>query len=457
MYFIGESMKSQDQFIWERQQRAEKLLLDWLQRALELNTFLAKFSKHLTNKTSTKLFQWIDFFTVAASEENEQLLNDHGFNIDGNAPSGLVYSHPGALLPRVLLAEPSDNFKIRVSISVEFVADFLMTNQLSMPISGSPYSGFRTAEISNVNGCSVQIVEKRGKRTFDPKNEKTDFVDKYFYYMQKWQTRSRGNDDEDFAIKQAVNLAEELAKNMGPNLAAFIVLEAERKYWQARNTAGWVQKSRQDQLGLGWANHDHHTYRSSRKHYPNLAKIFETLGFHCREKFYAGKEAGWGAQVMENSETGHTLFLDVDLAPGEIDFDIAHTELPELDKLGTVGLWCALFGDSILGAGLHHLAGHFSFDNNIKDLESFGVRTMAPFSNLAYLRQAFTEGEIWPVKKERINALLQQKLINTDEAEMFGQQGALGSHLEVLERAEGFKGFNQQNVSDIIKRTDPRF
>jgi hypothetical protein len=34
--------------------------------------------------------------------------------------------------------------------------------------------------------------------------------------------------------------------------------------------------------------------------------------------------------------------------------------------------------------------------------------------------------------------------------------GALGSHLENLERNDGFKGFNQKGVSDIIARTDPR-
>jgi hypothetical protein len=36
------------------------------------------------------------------------------------------------------------------------------------------------------------------------------------------------------------------------------------------------------------------------------------------------------------------------------------------------------------------------------------------------------------------------------------EEGAVGSHLEVIQRGEGFKGFNQQTVSDIIRRTDPR-
>ena len=54
-----------------------------------------------------------------------------------------------------------------------------------------------------------------------------------------------------------------------------------------------MQNARQDKLGLGWANHDHHTYRSSRRHFARLIAIFEKLGFVCRERFYAGaKPAG---------------------------------------------------------------------------------------------------------------------------------------------------------------------
>ena len=34
--------------------------------------------------------------------------------------------------------------------------------------------------------------------------------------------------------------------------------------------------------------------------------------------------------------------------------------------------------------------------------------------------------------------------------------GAVGSHLENLERNDGFKGFNQTGVTEIIKETDPR-
>ena len=41
-------------------------------------------------------------------------------------------------------------------------------------------------------------------------------------------------------------------------------------------------------------------------------------------------------------------------------------------------------------------------------------------------------------------------------AEQFRTGGAIGSHLENLERNDGFKGFNQAGVNEIIRATDPR-
>jgi hypothetical protein len=47
-------------------------------------------------------------------------------------------------------------------------------------------------------------------------------------------------------------------------------------------------------------------------------------------------------------------------------------------------------------------------------------------------------------------------MISSEQADKFRREGALGSHLEVLERNDGYKGFNQTGISDIIHRTDPR-
>ena len=85
--------------------------------------------------------------------------------------------------------------------------------------------------------------------------------------------------------------------DLGSDWTCDLFFEAERRYWQRRNHVARFQKTRQDQLGLGWANHDHHTYRASRPYFKSLIALQEKLGFKARERFYAGAEAGWGAQV----------------------------------------------------------------------------------------------------------------------------------------------------------------
>jgi hypothetical protein len=160
--------------------------------------------------------------------------------------------------------------------------------------------------------------------------------------------------------------------------------------------------------------------------------------------------------VLEQSRSGIVVFADVDLSPEEIGGDFAHEPLPPRAELGTVGMWCALHGESFLQAGMHHLECQFNFDAARKQLRSAGVDTMAPFTDFSFLRQAFTAGEMWPVDPERIAKTLESGAITAAQAEQFRNVGALGSHLEILERNDGYKGFNQTGVSDIIARTDPR-
>ena len=72
------------------------------------------------------------------------------------------------------------------------------------------------------------------------------------------------------------------------------------------------------------------------------------------------------------------------------------------------------------------------------------------------MKQSFTQGETWPVEPSRIAAALAAGSITAEQAERFARFGAIGSHLEILERNEGYKGFNQTGISQIIQRTDPR-
>ena len=209
---------------------------------------------------------------------------------------------------------------------------------------------------------------------------------------------------------------------------------------------------------LGWANHDHHTYRSSRESFTSLIAFLEKLGFECRERFYAGREAGWGAQVIEHHATGVTIFADVDMSPEELAQDFSHEPLAPRNELGTVGLWCALHGEAFLQAGMHHLECQFDFAATRDQLKQVGIDTMPPFTDFAYLRQAFTRGEQWQVDPARVNDLRWEEIdYRTTGRSVFEVNGArLGSHMEILQRDDGYKGFNQTGINEIIAATDPR-
>jgi len=433
-------------FRWKEEPAAEELAMRLFDRSLEQNSALQLLDEQLHELTSTRLFDWVDHLVAADTADMRASLKEAGYEEEGTFAQVVSFRHFGAQLPAIVLGSGEPG----VAVSVDSISDFLMVRGLQRDIDGSLYSPYRRCLVGSEKGTAFWVVERRGSRTMEASYPSDEYVSDYLKSKELWKTRARGSIDD------AVLCAKELVDMMGRDLAAWIVCEVEREYWQARNRAGHIQKGRQDRLGMGWANHDHHTFRSSRNHFRELVSLFELLGFHCRERFYAGEEAGWGAQVMENTASGLVLFLDVDLQPDEVAIDFAHEALPKEETLGTIGLWCGLHGDSILEAGMHHLELQFNFDDLRKDLDALGVGMMAPFSDFDYLKQAFTQGEVWPVDPQKVESLLTEGYITKEQAERFLSDGAVGSHMENLQRRKGYKGFNQKNVSNIIKRTDPR-
>lgn len=443
-------------FQWQRCPEAEAFCLQLLEDACRLNPFLASLQKELFDKTSTRLFDWVDHFSMGFSSEHEQKLQESGFTLESASSNYRVFIHPGAQLPRVVMRDQAQ-MHLGVAVVVESIADFLMMRGMSARIEGTPFSCYRRCIVSNENEVICWVVERRVGGSMEPAYPDENSIGCYYQAKELWQTRLRSSrENEDEQMQQALAIASELISLVGRDMASWIAMECERDYWQGRNLAAQVQKNRQDRLGMGWANHDHHTFRSSRRHFGQLVRLFEMLGFSCRERFWAGSEAGWGAQVMENPRSKLVLFLDVDLLPSEIEIDFSHQPLPETTHLGTVGLWCALHGDSILRSGMHHLEAQFLFENLTADLAQVGVKMMKPFSNFDYLKQAFTSAEIWPVQEVQIDKLVSEGKITSDQGCKFKTEGSVGSHLENLQRRDGYKGFNQKNVSFIIEATDPR-
>ncbi len=452
-------------FEWQRFPATEAFLDARMAAALEGNAFAAGLAGRMLAESSTRFADWVDHYVLGERPGLVEELERLGFRREW-ATGTAVYGHEGGLFPRVVVTGGSGAAVREVAIQVESCAAFAAAHDLGGTIEGTPLGPYRAVRVAGAS-TGFAAVERRGYRGFEPfpgdlarAGRMTPMAARdAMAAREAWQTRKRRFDDDAEGFDEADRALGRVLELCGgsTDLACHLVFEVERDYWQSRNRAAQVQKARQDRLGLGWANHDHHTLRCSRRFFPRVIGLLERLGFALRERFHAGEHAGWGAQILEHPTTGIVIFADLDLAPDEAGHDFAHQALDDLPRPNTVGLWVGLHGESILQAGMHHLEAQFDFDALRRDLEAEGqVATMKPFSDFPFLRQAFTQAERWAVDPRRAGRLLAEGKIDADQHARFLAEGALGSHLENLQRREGFKGFNQQAVSAIIAETDPR-
>jgi hypothetical protein len=452
-----ESRRDPPHFDWPLAYAAENLLRERTAAFQGTNTFTRQLAERMQAETGTDFFEWIDH--LAAPPEDEVLMRAVGYirETSADAPDGeIVLVHPRATLPRVVVRPGAIAPTSVIAIRPERVAAFKARHNLSGDIEGPPCSRYRRLVASVESGTRLEVVERRSYRGFIPMRLKPGQLDAIVKVRELWQTRQRFFAEDADGFKVLNRLLDVSIPLVGRDLTCQIFFEAERAYWESRNRAARIQKFRQDRLGLGWGNHDHHTFRSSRRHFVDLIEFLMKLGFEKRERFHAGTQAGWGAQICEQETTGIVVFADVDLTPEETEVDFSAERLPPSDKLGTVGLWVGLHGESLLGAGMHHLEARFDHHLLREQLKGEGVNMMAPFSDFDFLRQAFTEGERWPVSRDRAEGLRSAGLITHEQFERFVKDGAIGSHLENLQRHGGFKGFNQASVSAVISATDPR-
>jgi hypothetical protein len=445
-------------FDWPLAYQAESLVRDFISAFLSKNSAAEKLAKEMSTKTGTDFLEWVDHFTLAPEHDEE--LRDAGFIDEPVATEAgqKVLFHPRAMLPRVLLqaAGSLNSVPVKVAIRPESVVDFVARHQLSEKIQGAFGDRLREVAISDENGHTFTAIERLAYRDFVKSETVPGFVEEVIAVRELWRSRKRDFPNDEDGVRHAFALQQEAIDRVGADVACELFFAEERVYWELKNRAGRIQKRRQDLLGLGWGNHDHHTFRSSRQFFAELVTFLQNFGFTKRERYYAGSEAGWGAQIQEHAVTGITVFADVDLMPEETEIDFSSQRLQEASVLRTVGLWCGLHGDSFLQAGMHHLEARFEFENLRGQLADEGINTMNPFSNFDFLKQAFTQGERWQVNPKRVQRLLERRLVTQDQATKFLEEGAIGSHLENLQRRGGFKGFNQKSVSVIIEATDPR-
>ena len=437
---------------WQRQVDAGNLIGQLVESIAQTSGYVTTLRETLMVQTGTRMVDWIDHLCFPADmmvddKTIESALLSVGFELNHETDNGKWFQHNGGLFAPVCVSNESTR---RLVIQVESVAAFLSANEIESEVIGVDGGQFRKALISDFRALECWVCERHGWTKWEPCESTQVDVAAAAEVLEAFTKRPRESFDD------TLELIGDCVSKIGVDWACDLFFAAERDYWQSRNLAARVQKSRQDELGLGWGNHDHHTYRNSRENFAALIQCLEAMGFFCRERFYAGGQAGWGAQVLEQSNTGIVIFADVDLSPEELSGDFAHEGLEPQGTAGTVGLWCQLHGEAFLQAGMHHLECQFDFDEARLQLAEEGIESMEPFTNFEYLRQAFTVGEIWQVDADRIDAAQSKGDITAEQAADFRANGAVGSHLEILERNDGFKGFNQTGVSEIIRKTDPR-
>jgi hypothetical protein len=449
-----DTTEAETRFEWPLCYEAENFILEKISAFTQQNSFARTLAARMRDESGTLILDWTDYLLLPASDE--AALRATGYTDDplADAPDAQKQLwHPEAMLPRVLIAPTNAKAPLALGIRPEYLADFAGVHGITNDIEGAPLSRFRRLLISDENGARFEAIERRAYRGYMPADPD---VKAFLAARELWQTRRRTWDDDMQGMKDGLRRIEQMVSLVGKDLACHLVFEEERRYWQKRNRAATEQLRRQNLLGLGWANHDHHTFRSSREAFVDLIKAWELLGFHRRERYYAGAQAGWGAQIVEQPIEGIIIFNDVDLNPDEVEVDFSRRALPSQPKLGTIGLWCGLHGESFLEAGMHHLECRFDFALLRDQLAAEGVNTMKPFSDFPFLKQAFTEGERWKVRLLRAERLLKNGSVTQEQFQEFTTNGAIGSHLENLQRHGGFKGFNQHAVSIIIAETDPR-
>jgi hypothetical protein len=430
---------------WTPQPAAERFFGTILDEALKANPAVAAFAERLLATTAVRLRDIVDHVTLRDTTRF-QMLSANGWRDRGDG----VLVNPLGEFPEVLTGSANV-----VWLRVEHVRHFLRTLGLDAPIEGDVHGPLQRS-LCFPGTVSFGVLSRQGYPGFDVPRLAEPTIRLARLHHQQLLARRRQFDTVEQGLTNTETLVDSAVRDLGKHWACALWLDAERAYWMTRCPTGRRQKELQDAAGIGWANIDHHTYDGSRRHYRHTIRILEKLGYELREMLYAGELAGWGSQVLEQPVLKSTIFADVDLAPHEIDVDFAHERLPDLDRHRRAGLVSQLHGESILEAGLNHVAGRYDQLRFRTLAAAQGVRTMPPFSTFPFLYQELTEGDIAAVPLDRIASLEAGGHLGAAEAEHIRLNGFIAAHLENIERNDGYKGFNRPGIDGVLRALDPR-
>lgn len=422
--------KSPKRFLWQSYPKAQAFLDQQLsrflipsQKRLSLHSPLQE-TIRLRDEAAAigiRFFDLLEHVKLASPSSVRTLLEHQGFSLEKRVgKTQRVYRHSEALFPALILEE------VRMENSSTLLEIAVKSENLE--------------HLKKVRGYTETVGDNEKISLKGPDDYTLTFVGKEEDSQNPFgvyrDTHIRLLEDPEEGFDKTVDLVREVVAQIGKERAAYEWAQAEVRFWEARNRAATLQGNRQREIGLGWANKDHITYRNSKAFFPRTIEILEYLGFEKRERLDAEE---FTAQVMEHKVLGISAFVDVDP--------------PEQKEFGTVGLWVKLHGESMLSAGLHHMAARYDFLKVQEVLKKQGVHFRPPFSNFEDLKQVFTEGEKRPISERRARRLFQEGIVTENQMRDYITEGAVYTHLENIQRGNGFKGFNQRSVNKTLRDT----
>lgn len=390
-----------------------------------------------------RFFDLLDYIRIAVSPSAKAVIQKQGFSVQKETyQGGKIYRHPRALFP-VLVVEEVRSEKassiLELGVRVDSLEHLKGVRGFSEPIQGREESSLRKMSLTDPKGYTLTFVERKGTARFEKNTPEEDLgkvrkVKSLFGSYRDSHVRLLEDPEEGF--RKTVVLIREAIALVGKERTAYEWVQAEVLFWEKRNGAGTLQGKLQRGVGIGWANKDHITYRNSKAFFPKTIEILSCLGFEKREKLWAEE---FTAQVMEHPSLALAAFVDVD-PPGKKEW-------------GTVGLWVKIHGESMLSAGLHHMAARYDFIKVQEVLKKRGVSFRPPFSYFDDLKQVFTEGERRVISENHARHLVHEGILTEAERREYMTKGAVYSHLENIQRGNGFKGFNRQSVDKTLRDT----
>ena len=288
---------------------------------------IQRFGDRLRQQTGTRLIDWVDHFALPASDCLESRLEQTGFLPHDHVRYG-VWDHPGGLFPQVV-THPNPTW--RLAVRVESVADFLAAQGLEprhTRLKASRSRHFERLASERHSEFEFWVVERHGYRGWETSELTSGHVEAVLDY-------DRGVWAAVAALRRSLSTVSQRLANWSappsPIWGPAVPPTCSSRPNAATGPAAIAPPDSKmpARMPLVWAGPTTITTptAAAANTFCPLIGSLEDLGLVCRERFYAGREAGWGAQVLEQEESQVVVFADVDLSAAEVCDDFAHAPL----------------------------------------------------------------------------------------------------------------------------------